>query len=108
MRNLYWGNTMAVGAEIDEDGAPMDCTDFECVYVLKEKDLKTAPIVLSKAITWTNRAVGEGFFSITASESNGLSVRTYFSEIILYKTNGSFERTIKKDKLDVKQSLGRV
>lgn len=99
---------MAVEAFIKEDGVALDCTTYECVYVLKEKDLKTAPQILSKPITWTNRAAGEGYFTITANESNGLTVRTYFSEVILYKTNGSFERTILKDKLAVKQSLGRT
>jgi hypothetical protein len=108
MRNLYWGNSMAVEAIIREDGVAKDCTDFNCVYVLKEKDLKTAPLILSKAITWTNRVIGEGFFTITVTECNNLAARTYFTEIILYKSDGSFEKTILKDKLSVKQSLGRT
>lgn len=97
---------MSVAVIVKENGVPKDCTGFLCAYILKEKDLKTAPMILNKAITWTNAAVGEGFFTVTFNESNNLQVRTYFNEIILYLANNTYRKTVSKDKLAVKQSLG--
>jgi len=103
---LYWGNTKNLLVKITEGGQPKNCTGFNCSMVIKEKDLRTAPLVLKIDITWTNSGNGEGTFYISSFNSSSLSVKTYFIEIILYKEDGSFKKTLYKDKLIVKQSLG--
>ena len=102
---IYKGNSWTPGIEITDNSVAKDCTDYECMLIIKSTDSYTADVVLSEDISWTERSAGTGTFTILPTESDDLA-NTYYYEIVLYKADDSYRKTMTKGKLVVEGSLG--
>jgi hypothetical protein len=105
--NIYQGNSWTPAVSIKEDGSAKDCSAYDCKLLIKETDDVDADIVLEEDISWTNQSQGLGTFTVLPSETEALSVKSYYYEVVLYNESAlTYRKTVDKGRLAIRNSLG--
>jgi len=93
-KELRQGNSWNPQIAITEDDVAKNCIGFECMMIIKSSKDETATAVQTLSLAWISKSGGTGSFSLTPVLSKALSLATYYYEVFLYKTDGSFNRSI--------------
>lgn len=101
---IHHGSSWEPAVLVTENDTAKDCTDYECTLIIKEENSRTAPLILSKAITWSLQSGGRGKFSVSNTQTAALKIQSYYYEVILHKT--SYEKPLQKGKLVINPALG--
>lgn len=102
------GNSWNPSIAITEDGTAKNCASHSCKLVIKKGFEESLDTLYTLVIAWISQSGGTGSFNLTNAQSKALTAGlSYAYEGFLYKSDGSYNKTVCKGILYITDSLDK-